>query len=73
MMRDINDILPKLPPNSLGLAMNWKPEQAELKNLVTKSPLPFDGRWHTLGRIPGHTDLVVDGKFIRRSDDSKLT
>lgn len=72
-MKDINDYLPKLPKNSLGLALNWRPEDAELKNLITKSPLPFDSKWHTLGKIPGLNELVIDGKSIRQSDDSKLT
>ncbi len=72
-MKDINDYMPKLPPNSWGARLNWIPKKIEIDGLIHKSPLPFDSKWHTINRVPGHKEMIIDGHIIKRSDDRKLT
>ena len=71
-MRNINDVMPKLPPNSWGAVLNWIPEKIEIDNMTVKSPLPFDSKWHRITKIPGHREIIVDDKVIRQVDDEKL-
>lgn len=73
-MKDINDILPKFPDMRWGVVLNWKPEDAEIDHLIGTAPFPDDAKWHTMLRPNKDSkDLIVDGKVIRQSDDSKLT
>ena len=75
-MKDINDILPRFPGMRWGALLNWVPEDAEIDQLLKTSPFPDDARWHTIqrdNRNKDNKDVVVDGKTIKRSDESKLT
>ncbi len=71
MPRDINDVLPRVPGMQWGAVMNWLPTNREAIEIVKRSPFPSDGRWHSAFRQG--KDMIIDGKVIRQSDDSKLT
>ena len=72
-MKDINDYLPRLPPDSWGVLMNWVPSKVEFDYLIKDSPFPYNSKWHRVQRTQESDDLLIDGKLIRRADDSKLT
>lgn len=61
-MKDINDILPKIPSMKWGALMNRPPtnERVDEMNKI----FPDNGRWHTVFDTEDH--VVVDGKWINR-------
>ena len=60
-MKDINDILPKIPNMRWGCLTNQYPTNAKLKQL--NKMLPHDGKWHSVIEYKGSVD--VDGITIR--------
>lgn len=72
MSSDINKRMPKIPGFKWGALFNWKLEDAEINEVVRSPPFPEDGRLHTVNRVTDE-DIIVDGRRIKRSDDSKLT
>lgn len=68
-MRNINDYLPKLPKNSLGIATNFSPSDAERQQLF--KAFPFDSRWHEFF-IDGK-QIHVDGMTILKQNAKRFT
>jgi len=68
-MKDLNDILPKIPGMRWGALINSAPTSAKLKQL--NKLLPHDGKWHTVLESPGVVD--VDGVSIRRKTRQSMT
>ena len=69
-MRDINDILPKLPKKTFGAVMNFYPDKGTQKNLL--KTLPYDSKWHTILRESKDV-LNIDGVDIRQHGKRRYT
>jgi len=68
-MKDLNDILPKIPNMKWGALTNMPPTNSTIKEL--NKLLPNDGRWHS---ILGSKDSVdVDGITIRKHTKDRWT
>ena len=68
-MRDINEVLPKIPNMRWGALMNYYPTNPQLKHL--NKMMPHDRRWHTI--ISHDNEVNFDGKVIRRRSAESLT
>ncbi len=68
-MKDINDIMPKVPNMRWGALMNKAPtsEKVEEMNKI----FPNNGRWHTV--FEEQDQVTVDGKEIRKKNPDKWT
>lgn len=68
-MRDINDIMPKVPNMKWGALMNYYPSHPELKRLDKMfSP---NGKWHTILRDENET--LIDNVTIRNRTAESMT
>ena len=75
-MRDVNDMMPKLPGMRWGALFNWNLSRAEINEMVRRPPFPEDAKWHLVQRdndVKDSKEIIVDGHVVRRADDSKLT
>ena len=68
-MRDINEIMPKVPNMKWGALTNAFPTNAKIKEMDTL--FPHDGRWHTVFEEP--EQVFVDGVRIWKKDADKLS
>ena len=68
-MKNINDVMPKLPKNHFGAVLNYIPSRPEIKQLV--KTFPFDSKWHTV--ISHEKTLCIDGKMIRQRSAKSYT
>ncbi|MDA7940285.1 MAG: hypothetical protein MPJ05_07955 [Nitrosopumilus sp.] len=66
-MRDINDILPRIPDMKWGALMNRPPTHDRVDEM--NRIFPDNGRWHTV--FEEGDQVVVDGRVIRKKDPSK--
>ena len=72
IMRDINFEMPNLPDWIQSATLfNWELSYGEITNWMRSNPIPDDHKWHHV--IRHNKDMIVDGKVIRQSDESKLT
>ena len=63
-MRDINEIMPKIPNMNWGALLNKMPTNKKIEYM--NKIFPHNGKWHTIFDDKDH--VVVDGKFIRKKD-----
>ena len=68
-MRDINDIMPKVPNMKWGALTNMPPTRDRVKE--PDRVLPGNGRWHTIFEEPDQ--VTIDGATVRKKDPSKWT
>lgn len=68
-MRDINDIMPKLPPNYFGVVSNFNPDKMMKKEFL--KTFPFNSKWHTV--LKENDSLVIDGKNIIKHSAKRYT
>jgi hypothetical protein len=68
-MRDINEVMPKIPNMKWGALLNKRPTNRRIHEL--DQMLPHDKRWHTVFDIDDH--VYVDDIQIRKSDSKDLT
>jgi hypothetical protein len=68
-MKDINDILPKIPNMKWGALTNVYPTNAKINEL--NKFLPHDGKWHTV--LESKEMVDVDGITIRRKSADSMT
>lgn len=68
-MRDINEIMPKIPNMKWGALLNKYPTQRRVKELDTV--LPHDKRWHTVFDFKDH--VYVDDVRIAKKDKKAWT
>ncbi len=68
-MRDINDIMPKVPNMKWGALMNYVPSNPELKRL--DKMFPPNGKWHTI--IEHEGDVSIDNVTIRKRSAQSMT
>ena len=68
-LKDINDLMPKIPWMKWGAVTNFKPTNASIREL--NKLLPADKKWHTVIESPKAAD--VDGITIRRKTAESMT
>jgi len=68
-MKDINDIMPKVPNMRWGALMNKAPTSDKVKEM--NKIFPDNGKWHTV--FEEQDQITIDGKEIRRKDPNKWT
>jgi hypothetical protein len=68
-MRDINEIMPKVPNMKWGALTNAFPTNDKIKEM--DKLFPHDGRWHTVFEEP--EQVFVDGVRIWKKDADKLS
>lgn len=68
-MKDINDLMPKLPKNSFAALLNFIPNKAEAHQLL--KTFPFDSRWHTFDN--SKDSVVIDGKTTLKQNAKRFT
>lgn len=67
-MRDINDIMPKIPDMKWGALLNKQPTNKKIRELDRM--LPHDKRWHTVFDFQDH--VYVDDIRIEKEDKKSL-
>ena len=68
-MKDINDIMPKIPNMRWGALMNKVPTNDKVKEM--NKIFPSNGKWHTV--FEENEWIKIDGKEIRKKDPTKWT
>ncbi len=68
-MRDINEIMPKIPNMKWGALTNKYPTNT--KSEYMNKIFPSNGKWHTV--FEEKDQVFVDGKIIRKKDSSSWT
>lgn len=69
MMRDINDIMPRIPNMKWGALMNRAPTNKKVEEM--DKIFPGNGRWHTV--FEEEDQVIVDGRRIWKSDSQRWT
>ena len=59
-MKDINEVMPKIPQMKWGALMNRAPTNNSVKEL--DKIFPHNGKWHTVFEEKHHT--YIDGKGV---------
>lgn len=67
-MRDINDIMPKIPDMKWGALLNKQPTNKKIRELDRM--LPHDKRWHTVFDFQDH--VYVDDIRVEKEDKKSL-
>jgi len=68
-MRDINDVMPKIPNMKWGALTNKYPTHKNVKELDTM--LPHDKKWHTVFDYDDH--VYVDDVQVWKKDKKDWT
>ncbi len=68
-MRDINEIMPKVPNMKWGALTNAFPTNAKIKEM--DKLFPHDGKWHTVFEEP--EQVFVDGIRIWKKNAEKMS
>jgi hypothetical protein len=68
-MKDINDIMPKIPNLRWGALMNKAPTNEKVKEM--NRIFPDNGKWHTV--YEEQNQITIDGKQIWKKDPKKWT
>jgi len=68
-MKDINEILPKVPNMRWGALMNKAPTNNKVNDL--NKIFPHNGKWHTVFEEKYHTN--IDDKIVWKKDKKTWT
>jgi len=68
-MKDINDVLPKVPNMKWGALMNKAPTNDKVEEL--NKIFPANGKWHIVFEETDHT--YIDGNLIWKKDKKDWT
>lgn len=68
-MRDINDILPKVPNMKWGALLNRHPTNARIDEM--NKIFPHNGKWHTV--FEEEDRVIIDDKTIWKKEPNKWT
>ncbi len=68
-MKDINDIMPKIPNMKWGALLNRPPTNDKVEEM--NKMFPHNGKWHTV--FEEKDQVIVDGKRIWKKDPEKWT
>lgn len=66
-MKDINDIMPKVPNMRWGALMNKPPTHDRVKEM--NRIFPGNGKWHTVFEEDDH--VTIDGRQVWKKDPAK--
>ena len=69
VMKDINDIMPKVPNMRWGALMNKAPTNKKVKEM--DKIFPNNGKWHTV--FEQEDNISIDGKQIWKKNPNKWT
>ena len=69
IMKDINEIMPKIPNMRWGALLNRAPTNKKVKQLDRM--LPHDKRWHTV--FEDQDTVYVDDVSVKKQDHEKWT
>ena len=68
-MKDINEIMPKIPNMNWGALLNKVPTNEKVKQI--NQVFPNNGKWHTVFEEQDH--VIVDGKIVWKKDKNSWT
>ena len=68
-MRDVNEIMPKIPNMKWGALMNKYPTNEKIDHM--NKIFPSNGKWHTV--FEEKDQVFVDGKRVWKKDSSSWT
>ena len=68
-MKDINDIMPKIPNMKWGALMNKAPTNEKFQEM--NKIFPSNGKWHTV--FEEKDSVTIDGKQIWKKNSDKWT
>lgn len=68
-MKDINDIMPKVPNMRWGALMNKAPTNKKIYEM--DKIFPANGKWHTV--FEEKYNVTIDGKQVWKKDPQKWT
>ena len=68
-MKDINDIMPKVPNMKWGALMNKAPTNEKFEEM--NKIFPSNGKWHTV--FEENDSVTIDGKQIWKKSSDKWT
>jgi len=68
-MKDINEIMPKIPNMKWGALLNRPPTNDKVEEM--NKMFPHNGKWHTV--FEEKDQVIVDGKRIWKKDPEKWT
>jgi len=69
VMKDINEIMPKIPNMRWGALMNKAPTNSKVNEM--NRIFPSNGKWHTV--FEEKDSVTIDGKQIWKKDPNKWT
>ena len=69
ILRDINEIMPKIPNMRWGALMNKSPTNNKVDEM--NKMFPHNGKWHTV--LEEEDQVFVDGKRIWKKDPEAWT
>jgi hypothetical protein len=70
-MKDINEIMPRVPNMRWGALMNKPPTNKKVKEMNMNNIFPDNGKWHTV--FEEKDNITIDGKQIWKKDPKKWT
>jgi len=68
-VRDINEVMPRVPNMRWGALTNVKPTRGRLEEM--RRIFPDNGRWHTV--LEGPESVTIDGRRVERRGAEALT
>ncbi len=69
IMKDINDIMPKIPNMKWGALMNRPPTNEKVDEM--NKIFPHNGKWHTV--FEEEDQMFIDGKRIWKKELDSMT
>jgi hypothetical protein len=68
-MKDINDIMPKIPNMKWGALMNKSPTDEKIEHM--NKIFPHNGKWHTV--FEEKDQIHIDGKRVLKKNPESWT
>lgn len=68
-MKDINEIMPKIPNMKWGALLNHRPTNEKIRQM--DNTFPYNGKWHTV--FDDKDQVFVDGIRIWKKDTDVWT
>ena len=68
-MKDINEIMPKIPNMNWGALLNKSPTTEKIEHM--NQIFPHNGKWHTV--FEENDQVIVDGKEIWKKNKNAWT
>lgn len=68
-MRDINDVMPRIPNMRWGALMNRAPTDDRIREM--NRIFPDNGRWHTV--FEDKESITIDGRQVQKAGPRRWT